>query len=100
MATLAWVLVGISSLAGAVGLLGACVLGAVLVGSHVDSDRSIGLAIVAVGLLWAAVPALGWYLAFRTPRVGIAVAILLIHIAVAFPLTTFLLGGAEAAARP
>lgn len=100
MVTLVWVLLGLDGLAGAVTLLAAGVLCSVFQSSPSESDRWIGWGILAIGLAWASIPAAAWYLALRAQRPIPALILLALHLVVSIALTIFLLGGAEAAARP
>lgn len=100
MSALQWVLVVVSWLVSLLISGAALVLASMFRGSGDQSDRSIGLVIGAVGVLFLLLPGVGTWLLAKTERSALGTGLLLSAIVAGIAGVGLLWGAIEAAARP
>ncbi len=100
MSGLQWVLVVVSWLASLAISGAALVLASMFRDSAAASDRSVGLVIAVVGVLFLALPGGGTWLLAKTERTGVGTGLLIAAIVVAVAGVGLVLAAIEAAARP
>lgn len=100
MSALQWVLVVVSWLVSVLISGAALVLASMFRGSGDQSDRSIGLVIGAVGVLFLLLPGAGTWLLAKTERSTLGTGLLLSAIVAGIAGVGLLWGAIEAAARP
>ncbi len=100
MSALQWILVLVSWLVSLLISGAALVLASMFRGSGDESDRTIGLVIGAVGVLFLLLPGAGTWLLARTPRTTLGSVLLISAIVVGVAGVGLLWGAIEAAARP
>lgn len=100
MSGLQWLLVVVSWLVSLVISGAAVVLASMFRGSGDSSDRSIGVIIGAVGVLFLALPGVGTWLVAKTERSGLGTGLLIAAIALGLVGVGLVFTAIEAAARP
>ena len=100
MSALQWILVLVSWLVSLLISGAALVLASMFRGSGDESDRTIGLVIGAVGVLFLLLPGAGTWLLAKTARTTLGTVLLISAIVVGVAGVGVLWGAIEAAARP
>jgi|JI10StandDraft_1071094.scaffolds.fasta_scaffold409903_2 hypothetical protein len=100
MSALQWILVVVSWLVSLLISGAALVLASMFRGSGDESDRTIGLVIGAVGVLFLLLPGAGTWLLAKTARTTLGTVLLISAIVVGVAGVGVLWGAIEAAARP
>lgn len=100
MSALQWILVVVSWLVSLLISGAALVLASMFRGSGDSSDRTIGLVIGAVGVLFLLLPGAGTWLLAKTARTTLGTVLLISAIVVGVAGVGVLWGAIEAAARP